>query len=400
MTDRDQRLPLNIAHQNNSLSFRCLKITQPIGTFFIGAIKAQDLRDITYSDVRRIEGERGFETYLGIQRPLDKRRVKKIAEYANTKDACFPTAVILSVAEKCAEYDDGTMTLTLKPYTANADNPEDKSIDYENIAKVIDGQHRIDGLAGYSGDDFYINVSIFIGIDTASEGYIFSTVNLAQTKVNKSLVYDLYDLAESRSPQKLCHNIAVALDKTEGSPFKDKIKRLGSAEKHNIPSSISQAAFVESLMKFISTEPLKDRDLYIRKKPLSRAEGRDRERLIFRDFLIDERDYELTDILWNYFAAVRDRWPVAWNNPDQGIMLSKTNGFMALMRLLRDIYVKTGRIGQVISQADFSALLSRIDLIDGDFTVDNYKPGSSGEGALYRELKARSGMDEAAATSI
>lgn len=392
MADMDHRLPLNEGHAEQSLSIKCLKIEQPIGCFFIGSIRAQDLTDITYSDVRRIHGERGFETYLGIQRPLNSKRVTEISNYAKTADACFPTAVILSVDEKCAEFDAENCTLTLKAYKANSNDPDDLSIGYEYIAKVIDGQHRIEGLAGYQNENFYVNVSIFIGIDVASEAYIFSTVNLAQTKVNKSLVYDLYELAENRSPQKLCHNISVTLDSTDGSPFRNKIKRLGSAGKHNIPSSITQAAFVESLIKYLSKDPLKDRDLYIRGKKLPAADLKDQDKLIFRDFMIDERDYELTDIIWNFFEAAQTRWPKAWNSPDQGIMLSKTNGFMALMRFLHAIYNDMERFSDVPTIEEFLLLLNKIDLDDSHFSVDNYKPGSSGEGAMFRDLKEKSGL--------
>ncbi len=53
----------------------------------------------------------------------------------------------------------------------------------------------------------------------AQQANIFSTVNLSQTKVNRSLAYDLFALAASRSPQKTCHDIAVALDRGKNSPL-------------------------------------------------------------------------------------------------------------------------------------------------------------------------------------
>jgi len=68
-------------------------------------------------------------------------------------------------------------------------------------------------------------------------------------------------------------------------------------------------------------------------------------------------------------------------------MLSKTNGFMALMRFLKDIYIDLERIGSIISKSQFSHVFSQINLTDADFTVDNYKPGTSGESALYKDLK-------------
>ncbi len=206
-----------------SLTIPVITIQQPIGSFFIGVMPADRLCEITDFDVRRLLREREFETYLGIQRPLDKKRVKEIQKYVETVDACFPAGVILSVTARCVSYDEENRTLELHNYL-DSDNPEE-DVPYRAIAKVIDGQHRIEGLKSLSHPVFQVGVSIFIGIDVAEEGYIFSTVNLAQTKVNRSLATDLYDLAITRSPQKLCHNVAVTLDKEEGSPFYHRIKR-------------------------------------------------------------------------------------------------------------------------------------------------------------------------------
>ena len=126
------------------------------------------------------------------------------------------------------------MELTLSEYIDN-EHPED-SIPMEQVAKIIDGQHRIasfveidkDGQRIFKfGDEIFdISVAIFIGADISQQANIFSTVNLAQTKVNKSLAYDLADLAKYRSPQKTCHMISVMLDSREDSPFYQRIKRL------------------------------------------------------------------------------------------------------------------------------------------------------------------------------
>ena len=371
------------------LKIDCIKIKQPIGEFYVGAIKSSDLIDITYSDVRRMEGERGFESYLGIQRPLNLKRAKEIAEYTNTVDASFPTAVILSVPARCAEFDGKNKELILRPYGDDGDGLVE-SVRFNEIAKVIDGQHRIAGLEGYKGDEFWVNVSIFVDIEVSAEANIFSTVNLAQTKVTKSLAYDLYDLATKRSPQKLCHDIAVTLGSDPDSPFKDGIKRLGSAEPHNLPGSITQAAFVESLMRYMSVEPMKDRDMYMRGMALPIYPERIESKLIFRKYLVKEKDMELTALVWNYFDAVRERWPDAWAARNSGAMLNKTNGFMALMRFLKDCYLDVDK--ELPSKGDFLSILRRIDMSDDEFTVDNFKPGSSGESALYQQFKERSGL--------
>src|SRR6202023_2453792 len=96
----------------------------------------------------------------------------------------------------------------------------------ERVAKVLDGQHRIEGLRALLSENrpFELVITIFVDADIEEQALIFATINKTQTKVSKSLVYDLFELAKSRSPQKTCHNIAMLLNQQEGSPFKDRIK--------------------------------------------------------------------------------------------------------------------------------------------------------------------------------
>lgn len=252
-------------------SFPCIRVEQPIGSFYVGTIPSDALCELTWVDIRRIEGERGFETYLGIQRPLDPKRVAQLTEYVRSPDACFPTAVIIAVPAACATYDEGKRQMTLREYLEPGEGEE--KIEFQHIAKVIDGQHRIEGLRSYDGGKFHVSVSLFVDMDIADQAYVFSTVNLAQTKVHKSLVYDLFDLAKTRSPQKTCHNIAVALDRDERSPFSQRIKRLGVATQGRFNETITQSTFVEALLRYISGNPNQDRNVYLSRKrpPLATA---------------------------------------------------------------------------------------------------------------------------------
>lgn len=378
------------AEDPRSFTIPALRMTQPIGDFFVGVIGSGRLCDITDFDVRRIFHEREFETYLGIQRPLNPKRVKEIQQYVTSIDACFPTAVIVSVRKESAEYDEATKTLKLSNYM-DPENPE-KNVLYRHIARVIDGQHRIEGLKNHSGPEFQLNVCIFVDIDVAQEGYIFSTVNLAQTKVNKSLAYDLFELARSRSPQKLCHNVAVALDQNEKSPFYKRIKRLGVATEGRFNETLTQATFVEALLTYISNNPARDRDLYMRGKTPTKASAEDSKLLIFRNMMIEGHDLAIVDVIWNYFDAVAARWPMAWAATGRGFVLNKTNGFRALMRFLRIAYLHLVGPGEVPKREDFKTIFDRIAMGDGEFNTDNFKPGTSGEVALYNAFKAKSGL--------
>lgn len=379
-----------------TINVPCIKVTQQIGTFYIASIDNKTLCDITYFDVRRImREERAVERYLGIQRPLIPKRVKEIETYVNTVDACFPTSVILAVSGVCAKYDESKNQLQLSNYLEPAEGEE--PIYYKDIAKVLDGQHRIEGLRGFKGKSFQVNVSIFIDADIADQAYIFSTVNLTQTKVSRSLAYDLFDLAKSRSPQKTCHNIAVALDQNEGSPFLGRIKRLGVSTEGRFYETITQATFVQSLIIYIcksQLEQIKDRDVYLRNKIPLKANVDELKQQIFRNMFIDEKDLDIAEIIWNYFDAIKEKWPIAWDNMGHGNVLNKTNGFKAFMRFLRPCYLYISAPGKIPSKEAFLKVFERINLKDNEFTIERFVPGSSGESELYRTLMLKSGLNK------
>jgi DGQHR domain-containing protein len=361
---------------DHSIAFKCIQVSQPIGSFYIGAIESRDLVKIATADIRRIK-KREVEEYIGIERDLSPVRVSELKQYVNTVDASFPTSVILAVASDKAEYNagDGVMRIA----------------DEEDVAKIIDGQHRIAGLEAFHGESFQMIATIFVDMDMEDQAIVFATINLKQTKVSKSLAYDLYDYAVARSPQKTCHNIAKLLNNTAESPFLDRIKILGVAT-GKPAETLTQATFVDRLIKYISRDVMKDRDDLKRGRKLKQAEGVDSDRLIFRNLFVAERDAEIAKIMWNYFDAVRRRWPRAWNTVERGNVLNRTTGFGALMRLLRRAYIKLAAKGPIPKSEAFLALFANVKLTDDSFTPDRFLPGSSGEADLYHLLCEATGL--------
>lgn len=365
-------------------SVSAIQIRQPLGEFLIASIPSKLLCEITYFDVRRMLKDRDIETYLGIQRPLRQDRVDELQKYVGTVDACFPTAVILAIDSRSAIFDSATNKLTLR----NDPNPEGDldPIYYRNIAKVLDGQHRIAGLMDYQKDDFEVNVSIFVDIDIEDQAYIFSTVNLAQTKVNRSLAYDLSELTKTPSPQKTCHNIAVALDQLVSSPLHHRIKRLGTATPGRTTELLTQATFVEALMPFISGTPTSDRDVLKRGNKLAMPTSAEIDKHPLRLFFVNGEDLKIADVLFRYFLAVRDKWPEAWDTNEPGLILNRTNGFRALMRILKPICKILKAHIKPPQKEDFDKFFAKVKIKDNEFTVDNFKPGTSGESQLYTRL--------------
>lgn len=382
---------------NNWIEINCLEIEQPIGTFYVGKIRWQDLLEISYSEKRRILEETNDETasYFGIQRELSDKRLKEISEYVAYQDATFPSSVVLAIPSITrVDEDNEIVNVTFDPVKKFLQIRRDSK-----IAHIIDGQHRIFGLEKYKIDfpeaastlNFELLVSIFIDIDDDNQSMIFATINKAQTKVNKSLVYDLYELAKTKSPQRTAHNIAKLLDEESKSPLKGMVNRLGKAN-DPLRETITQATLVESFIKYISSNPMKDRDLLKKGKKIPLADEKEIKVRFFRNWFINNEDEKIAEIIWNYFSAIKKHWPLAWGTS----ILSKSTGVIAFMKFLSPLINHIGT-NKKISESEFFDIISKINIKDGigndgDFNTDKYVPGAKGQTVLYKDLLTKSGL--------
>jgi DGQHR domain-containing protein len=369
-------------------------IKQEIGEFFVGVIRVDELLRICRYDYRRMHYVGGYIDFLGIQRELKESRIRAIAKYVTTFDASFPTSVVISIDEKCASISDtereGFKILKVSEFTDET-TPE-LSIPLDHAATIIDGQHRMKGLEEAKKLEFELSVSIFVGVDDATEASLFSTVNLAQTKVNKSLVYDLFALASTRSPEKTCHEIVVALDRIEGSPFNGRIKRLGVATEGRFGETLSQATIVKGLLPYISNDPLLDRDRGKRLGFWEPAVAKDLQKRIFYEFFRRNEDAKILANVINYFSAVKDRWPSAWVKGGSGNIINRTNGYNGFVRFLRPAYIWATSEPRVVKKEEFASVFARVRLKDDDFSPLNFLPGTSGSTKLYNTLLEQSGI--------
>jgi DGQHR domain-containing protein len=259
----------------------------------------------------------------------------------------------------------------------------------DNVAKVLDGQHRIAGLENYQDvtKPFEVTVTIFIGMELEDQAIVFATINKTQTKVNKSLVADLFSFATHRSPQKTAHNIVRALNQRQDSPFKDKFKILGTASDIT-KETITQATFSDALMRLYSKDVMIDRDTYKRGKVPEKYQGNDLKARPLRNIFVDEQDAVIAKIIWEYFKAVERRWPSAWNLVQEQIILNKSTGFLALISLFRDMYNHLKNESDVVTQDEYLGYFNMVQLADEDFNRNQFIPGSGGQSLLYQRLKA------------
>ncbi|WP_299005075.1 DGQHR domain-containing protein [uncultured Shewanella sp.] len=378
-----------------------IKISQPVGDFYYGKINAELLFKISEADVRRLESEseeRDVENYLGIQRPLKNNRVNEIKNYISTLDATFPNSIIIAINEE------GSVNIS---WEDNKLIIEFDSNEQSKIANILDGQHR---LAGFDADnftfedfkgekkDFELLVTIFVNANMSVQAKVFSMVNQNQTKVNKSLVYDLESLSKSRSPWKTSHLIAVYLNSKHGSPFYHRIKRLGVKSKKDEVEPLTQAAFVDNLVKLISPIPQEDRNCILGKDKAffsfnnKKFKFFDDESLIkypFRKLFFGNEDKFILKVIFDFFIAVESVWPKSWDKLNVASVLNKTVGLIALFRLLGYI-VKDALNNDIVTlelkfkPMYFEEILSSLEIDESYF--ENLDAVSKSSSQIFKDL--------------
>lgn len=289
------------------------EVQQPIGTFYLSVVNAKQLIKVTETRAREIDSK-------DVQREFSPARVKEIADYCRDPDATFPTSIIISIKPEAFKGISGNYL---------------EFVEDTMIGEILDGQHRLLGLekSGIS-ERFDLPVVFMFDLDNYQKGYVFSIINSKQTRVNPSLIYDLFALSHYRSPYKTCHEIVRNLNRDKNSPFFDRIKMLGRKEEHQEKASLSQSAFINYLVPLISKKPEQDA---IDIKNGKQIFGDDK--LIFRDYFINNEDHIILKILLNYFNAVSKVFHYEWNDPNNYI-LSKPIGYGALLKVLPFIFNK------------------------------------------------------------
>lgn len=289
-----------------------IEINQPIGSFYVGKIDSRDLIDIS-KVVRR-------KNNIGTQRELQETRVKEISKYCEDPDATFPTPVVLSIRS--------SEILELKESSINGIF----EMEYNNklrIAEILDGQHRVEGIKAAKEFETEMMMVIMFDLTEEEKAYVFSTINSNQKRVDKSLIYDLFDVSEERSPYKTCHEIARIMNSSENSPFYNRLKMLG--KKNGEMEFLSQGTFVTHLLRLITNTPQEDMINIKNGKKI-----RENSRFIFRDFFANQKDGIILKILLNYFSAAAEVYEDEWHSGEY--ILTKTTGYGALIKALPVLY--------------------------------------------------------------
>lgn len=308
------------------------EISQPIGSFYIGKMMSVDLLKIAESETR---GKKG------IQRVLNSQRTQSISNYCKDPDAIFPTPIILAIeSDEDIEGDIQNPKFSL----TSVDNSGVFKFAYsdEIRASILDGQHRLFGIQK-SGTNFELPVAIAFNLSEEQKAYIFSTINSNQKQVDKSLIYDLFELSTYRSPHKTAHYLARLFNYSSESPFYGRLKML--EKRTDYAQSLSQGTFVNYITGLlISNNPKQDMiDIKNNKKI------KDNSKYPLRKYFIQDADDAIYKILLNYFSSVQEVFSEEWNDYNNYI-LSKSTGFGALIRAAKEIIL----IGEKNKSLDFS----------------------------------------------
>lgn len=364
----------------NEITLNVLKVVQPIGNMYIAKIQGNELSELAQADIRKLYNK---EDYIGIQRELDPERVKRIKKYIATTDASFPNSIILNLDSKFLIEE------------------TDEYIKFERDPKafsIIDGQHR---LAGFEQNNilFEVIVTIFIDLDNEQQAVLFKTINSEQKKVNPSFKYDLESYSTVKTPEKVIRELTLAFNIDEQSPWQGRIKLGGRKDELSYRGVISQKAFADPIVQYvydindayeIRDELKKYKEKYKEKDnfdingvfDISRY---NREKYIFWQLYIKDKEEMIYKILLNYFEAVYETLKEDWELEYQSVLI-KTTGYNAIMKLFKDVFLILYN-EKNFTKERFKEILHPLNCLSGEITAQNF--GASGESAtnsLYRRF--------------
>lgn len=246
----------------------------------------------------------------GLQRRTDLKRINDISSFVNESEGIvFPTPLVLS----------------LNVFEKNNEKKEDYYIFYDNEIyfsenvefTIIDGQHRLAGLvAAFSKDkvnnDIEMPITLLLDANISIASKMFIDINGNQRKVNKSVIYDLFENTDPKEVELISRFASAVrvLNSKKSSPLYKRIKMLGTGD-----GTISQAFMIDYLMNSYKPYP---------------------------NFGSQEI-YSNTFVYFNLISRIYEK---EWNSINEkgklDSLLVKTNGMGALLLLLSNLIDEFG----------------------------------------------------------
>ena len=256
-------------------------------------------------------------------------------------------------------------------------------MDYVYLFEIIDGQHRLCGISQNPDSIKELPIIILFDLTEEEKAYIFSTINSNQRKVPSSLIYDLFELYETRSPSKTCHELAKTFNCDRNSPFYNRLKMLG--RKIQGSETISQGSFVQYIEELFTKDAKQDA---IDIKNNKRLKELDSTKYVLREWFINNEDDKIYKVLFNYFTAVSRVFSKEWSD-NNGYILLKTTGFGALCKSFPyafNIGAKTGYLSLDFFEKLFNNSQKNIVDLKKILTADFYGSGEASQNKLKNDI--------------
>ncbi|MBC8485543.1 MAG: DGQHR domain-containing protein [Bacteroidetes bacterium] len=321
--------------KQKKLKVACPAIKGQIGshTFYTFLISAKQLLKYAYVHHRHLTGI--VEASQVYQRMLRNNKLKQIKKFIDYESGYFPNSIIVNFSKplqwsRKEAFDDniamGTLTL-----------PE-----YFGSAWIIDGQHRLYGVAK-ANEDVLVPVLAFENMEELEQANLFVEINVKQTSVDKKLLWDLYsDIYRDSSDekQKLKYQIAETSKKMEASgPLKDCIDIPSIPVDRDVKLSLTTVC--DTIEKYMPWDHLKH--------PSNK----------------DKTPENVARIINSYFEVLKLLWPEDWAKGNKGVLLTN-NAFGVFMMVFQDIINHIAYKNKLLLQehkaSEFKKLLKEIYL--------------------------------------
>lgn len=298
-------------------------VTQHRKHFILTKLPIDILVKISYASIRGKDKEDG-----AVQRLLNTRRIASIKDFT-LSGGHYPASIVLNWANHehaLVEQADGKLLIPV----------------IERSAQLIDGQHRVAGLRAAleeaANTELEIPVALYVGLTTKECADIFLAINTEQKPVPRTLVFDLYGIADESivdTAAARARDIAIALNEQAHSPYFEQIKLPGSPRRRG---GIALSTAVTAI------------------KPLVQEKG-DFEQRGICEFETQKK------IIENLFCALKEIYGDRWDDPKNAFMYA--SGFAGAIEFLRTKLLAYGQIkNKYTEQLFYSALqMEESDLI-------------------------------------
>lgn len=368
---------------NDNITVYALKITQPLGEFFILKLSALLLLEVCFSEELQYIDKEG--KLKGSQRKSDEKRLKQIGEYIDSVEMAFPNSIIL--AANYTEYGellkDNTTEGKWEIELVNDDLYRVTIPRGKKLAAIIDGQHRIKGFH-YSNKNDRLNtelpVSVYFDLPNPYQAFLFATINGNQTKVNRSLALEQFGFNVSEEPRKSWtpEKLAVFFSRRlniKESPFQYHIKVAPRDDKFLVSKAskldwyISTATIVDGIIGLISKNAKRDR-VEMQQEHLFKSRSREQLRKFedsspLRNLFLEsqaEADEKIYKIIITFFDTLKNQ---IWQKANTNSYIMKTVGIQASFDFLKEVLLRNDNIDKI----DFSIYIGKF--LNVDFG-DNY----------------------------